>query len=127
MVDASSSNSCLHALQTYSYMGIDHRFLRPNVCNPVAGSIGSLPKTRNGWPVGQRFLPLGSGRGINLMWISAAPSLCWSPPTLAYERTVDGLINLNKPTGITSAKALYRVRSITRQRKSGHAGTSEIE
>ena len=34
-----------------------------------------------------------------------------------------GIINLNKPTGITSAKALYRVRSITRQRKSGHAGT----
>ena len=36
---------------------------------------------------------------------------------------LDGIINLNKPTGITSAKALYRVRSITRQRKSGHAGT----
>ena len=30
---------------------------------------------------------------------------------------------LNKPVGITSAKALYRVRSITRVRKSGHAGT----
>ncbi len=37
--------------------------------------------------------------------------------------TLDGIINFNKPTGITSAKALYRVRSITRQRKSGHAGT----
>lgn len=36
---------------------------------------------------------------------------------------MDGIINLNKPAGITSAKALYRVRSITRQRKSGHAGT----
>jgi len=36
---------------------------------------------------------------------------------------LDGIINLNKPTGITSAKALYKVRSITRQRKSGHAGT----
>ncbi len=36
---------------------------------------------------------------------------------------VDGTINLNKPTGITSAKALYRVRSITGERKSGHAGT----
>jgi tRNA pseudouridine55 synthase len=35
----------------------------------------------------------------------------------------DGIINLHKPTGITSAKALYRVRTITRQRKSGHAGT----
>lgn len=35
----------------------------------------------------------------------------------------DGIINLNKPTGITSTKALYRVRSFTRQRKSGHAGT----
>jgi len=36
---------------------------------------------------------------------------------------VDGIIILNKPTGITSAKALYRVRSITGERKSGHAGT----
>lgn len=38
-------------------------------------------------------------------------------------RGLDGIINLSKPTGITSAQALYRVRSITRQRKSGHAGT----
>lgn len=37
--------------------------------------------------------------------------------------TLDGIINLHKPTGITSAKALYKVRSITKQRKSGHAGT----
>jgi tRNA pseudouridine55 synthase len=36
---------------------------------------------------------------------------------------MDGIIILNKPTGITSAKALYRVRKITRVRKSGHAGT----
>lgn len=35
---------------------------------------------------------------------------------------MDGIINLRKPAGITSAKALYRVRSITGQRKSGHAG-----
>ena len=35
----------------------------------------------------------------------------------------DGIINFHKPTGITSAKALYKVRTITRQRKSGHAGT----
>lgn len=35
----------------------------------------------------------------------------------------DGLLNLNKPVGITSAKALYRVRSLTGIRKSGHAGT----
>ena len=34
-----------------------------------------------------------------------------------------GIITLNKPVGITSAKALYRVRKITRVRKSGHAGT----
>lgn len=34
-----------------------------------------------------------------------------------------GLLNFNKPTGITSAKALYRVRRITGLRKSGHAGT----
>lgn len=37
--------------------------------------------------------------------------------------TWNGVINLNKPWGITSAKALYKVRSITGQRKSGHAGT----
>ncbi len=36
---------------------------------------------------------------------------------------MDGIINLYKPTGLTSAKALYRVRKITGQRKSGHAGT----
>ncbi len=36
---------------------------------------------------------------------------------------ISGLIPLNKPVGITSAKALYRVRKITRVRKSGHAGT----
>ncbi len=36
---------------------------------------------------------------------------------------LDGIIVLNKPVGITSAKALYRVRAVTGQRKSGHAGT----
>ncbi len=36
---------------------------------------------------------------------------------------LDGIINFNKPTGITSAKALYKVRAIMHQRKSGHAGT----
>ena len=35
----------------------------------------------------------------------------------------DGIINLDKPVGLTSAKAVYRVRSITRVRKSGHAGS----
>jgi len=34
-----------------------------------------------------------------------------------------GIINFHKPTGITSAKALYAVRKIVGQRKSGHAGT----
>ena len=34
-----------------------------------------------------------------------------------------GIINFYKPTGITSAKALYAVRKIVGQRKSGHAGT----
>ncbi|HRX83653.1 MAG TPA: tRNA pseudouridine(55) synthase TruB [Phycisphaerae bacterium] len=37
--------------------------------------------------------------------------------------TIDGIINLDKPTGLTSAKALYRVRAITRMKKSGHTGT----
>ncbi len=41
----------------------------------------------------------------------------------AERRTVDGLLNLYKPVGITSAKALYRVRALTGVRKSGHAGT----
>jgi tRNA pseudouridine55 synthase len=36
---------------------------------------------------------------------------------------MDGLIILNKPVGLSSAKALYRVRALTGQRKSGHAGT----
>ena len=37
--------------------------------------------------------------------------------------TIDGIINLHKPVGITSAKALYKVRAITQMRKSGHTGT----
>jgi tRNA pseudouridine55 synthase len=36
---------------------------------------------------------------------------------------MDGLINLYKPTGLSSAQSLYRVRKITGVRKSGHAGT----
>ncbi len=36
---------------------------------------------------------------------------------------MDGLINLFKPVGITSARALDAVRRATGQRKSGHAGT----
>ena len=36
---------------------------------------------------------------------------------------VDGVLILNKPVGITSAKALYRVRKVLGQRKSGHGGT----
>jgi tRNA pseudouridine55 synthase len=37
--------------------------------------------------------------------------------------TIDGIINFHKPVGITSAKALYRVRAISGMRKSGHTGT----
>ena len=36
---------------------------------------------------------------------------------------MDGIINLYKPPGISSAKALYRVRAMTGVRKSGHAGS----
>jgi len=36
---------------------------------------------------------------------------------------IDGIINFHKHTGISSARALYRVRGVTGQRKSGHAGT----
>lgn len=46
-----------------------------------------------------------------------------SPSAPDSGQALDGIINLNKPVGITSAKVLYKVRSITRQRKSGHAGT----
>jgi tRNA pseudouridine55 synthase len=36
---------------------------------------------------------------------------------------LEGIINLNKPVGISSASAVHRIRAITGQRKSGHAGT----
>lgn len=36
---------------------------------------------------------------------------------------LDGFINLYKPVGLSSGKALGRVRRLLRQRKSGHAGT----
>lgn len=36
---------------------------------------------------------------------------------------LDGIINFHKAVGISSARALYRVRGVTGQRKSGHAGT----
>jgi len=36
---------------------------------------------------------------------------------------MDGIINLYKPLGLTSAKAVYWVRAMTGQRKSGHAGS----
>lgn len=36
---------------------------------------------------------------------------------------MDGLIVVNKPLGLTSAKAVYRIRRLSGQRKSGHAGT----
>ncbi|MFN0136110.1 MAG: tRNA pseudouridine(55) synthase TruB [Phycisphaerae bacterium] len=36
---------------------------------------------------------------------------------------MDGIIVLDKPAGISSAKALYKVRKLVGQKKSGHAGT----
>lgn len=36
---------------------------------------------------------------------------------------LDGLINFYKPPGVSSARALDRVRAVTSARKSGHAGT----
>jgi tRNA pseudouridine55 synthase len=36
---------------------------------------------------------------------------------------MDGILNLFKSTGISSARALHRVRRLLSQRKSGHAGT----
>ncbi len=43
--------------------------------------------------------------------------------SLAPAEPLAGLLNLYKPVGITSAKALYRVRKLAGERKSGHAGT----
>lgn len=43
--------------------------------------------------------------------------------TAVIREQFDGLLNFRKPTGITSAKALYKVRALTHIRKSGHAGT----
>ena len=39
---------------------------------------------------------------------------------------MDGLINLYKPVGFSSAQALEEVRRITGQRKSGHAGALDL-
>ncbi|MBK8915579.1 MAG: tRNA pseudouridine(55) synthase TruB [Phycisphaerales bacterium] len=36
---------------------------------------------------------------------------------------IEGVLNFHKPIGITSAKALYAVRRIVREKRSGHAGT----
>ena len=36
---------------------------------------------------------------------------------------VDGVLNLNKPPGITSRQAVDRVKRILRARKAGHGGT----
>ena len=36
---------------------------------------------------------------------------------------MEGIINFNKPAGMSSAQAVYRIRRVTRVRKSGHAGT----
>jgi len=36
---------------------------------------------------------------------------------------LDGIINLNKPAGLSSAQALARVRKLLGQPKAGHAGT----
>lgn len=38
-------------------------------------------------------------------------------------RTISGLLNINKPKGITSHDVVARVRRLSRQRKVGHAGT----
>ena len=36
---------------------------------------------------------------------------------------LDGILNINKPEGLSSHDVVYRVRRITGQRKAGHAGT----
>ncbi|MEW5960187.1 MAG: tRNA pseudouridine(55) synthase TruB [Chloroflexota bacterium] len=41
----------------------------------------------------------------------------------ATRRNIAGLLNINKPQGITSHDVVARVRKLSRQRKVGHAGT----
>ena len=45
------------------------------------------------------------------------------PPQPATPEPLHGLLVIDKPSGLTSARTLYRVRALTRQRKSGHAGS----
>lgn len=52
------------------------------------------------------------------------PTVLRVPGLLMNEHmSVEGIINLNKPAGMSSAQAVYRLRRLTRVRKSGHAGT----
>ena len=46
-----------------------------------------------------------------------------STSTSTHEAGVSGILNLNKPSGMTSHDVVQRVRRLTGQRKVGHAGT----
>ncbi len=44
-------------------------------------------------------------------------------PFVSFVVLMDGILNLNKPRGLTSHDVVARVRSVARQREVGHAGT----
>ena len=46
-----------------------------------------------------------------------------SRSTSTPQAGVSGILNLNKPSGMTSHDVVQRVRRLTGQRKVGHAGT----
>ncbi|HET9694340.1 MAG TPA: tRNA pseudouridine(55) synthase TruB [Steroidobacteraceae bacterium] len=46
-----------------------------------------------------------------------------SPPAQRRWRTVDGIVLLDKPRGLSSTQALQRVRRVLQAAKAGHAGT----
>lgn len=45
------------------------------------------------------------------------------PVRKVHVNPLAGIVNLNKPFGLTSARAVDQVRTVTHQRKSGHGGT----
>ena len=54
---------------------------------------------------------------------SRQPTAPTSPAARRVAAELDGILNINKPEGLSSHDVVYRVRRITGQRKAGHAGT----
>lgn len=84
-------------------------------------------RAEGGWYV-DGVEPRWSVQAKRVDWLAGRTHTSGGTPPKAFNQALvttdmDGIINFRKPPGITSAKALYRVRRITRVRKSGHAGT----